>query len=161
MLTLIYVVLGFVSLLLCAVVLIQDSKAGGLSGAFGGGGGDSLLGAHGQKDLAKVTSVLAFAFFVLAILGGSCAMREEERSVVGESPTTSEIAPGSPGSPEGGAPDNETGTGGATGGGGAPGTGTAGAGNPGGTAQPASPSGTTPAPPPETPAQPPAGGGGG
>lgn len=63
-----YVVLALVCVLLVMFVLLQDSKAGGLSG-FGAVGGDALLGARGQKDLARITVYLAVAFFVLCMFG--------------------------------------------------------------------------------------------
>ena len=81
--------LGIVSLLLIGVVLIQDSKAGGLSSAFGGGGGDALLGASGQKEITKFTVILAVLFFALSLFGGILA--KSGSSVIQEDELETEI----------------------------------------------------------------------
>lgn len=53
------------SILLIGVVLIQKSKGGGLSGAaFGGGMGESLLGARAGNVLTKITVVLTVVFLL-------------------------------------------------------------------------------------------------
>ena len=55
-------------LMILSIVFLQDSKEGGLGGAFGSaGGGDSVLGASGQKGIVKVTAVMSIIFFVLVI----------------------------------------------------------------------------------------------
>lgn len=64
-------VLILVSIILILVVLLQESKSAGLSGAIGGGA-DSFLGktkghSIGAK-LAKLTKVCAVIFFVLAVV---------------------------------------------------------------------------------------------
>ncbi len=56
-----------VCLLLCGIVLMQSGKGGGLSGAFGGGGGmqSQMFGAKAMNTaMTKLTSYLAIAFFV-------------------------------------------------------------------------------------------------
>ena len=62
-------VIAFLALLMIlSIVFLQDSKEGGLGGAFGSaGGGDSVLGASGQKGIVKVTAVMSIIFFVLVI----------------------------------------------------------------------------------------------
>ena len=60
-----------ICLVLCAVVLLQSGKGGGLAGAFGGGGGapQQLLGSRGMTTLLhKVTIYCAVAFFVTSFL---------------------------------------------------------------------------------------------
>ena len=55
-------------LMILSIVFLQDSKEGGLGGAFGSaGGGDSVLGASGQKGIVKVTAWLSIIFFVMVI----------------------------------------------------------------------------------------------
>ncbi len=55
-------------LMILSIVFLQDSKEGGLGGAFGSaGGGDSVLGASGQKGIVKVTAIMSIIFFVLVI----------------------------------------------------------------------------------------------
>ena len=57
---------------LIGLILLQDSKDTGLTSAFGGGGNTSLMGARMQKDLAKMTgvlaAVLAISLFTMGII---------------------------------------------------------------------------------------------
>jgi preprotein translocase subunit SecG len=58
-----------VCFVLILVVLLQSSKGGGLAGAFGGAGGQTMFG--GQETatfLSKATTYLAIAFMVLSLL---------------------------------------------------------------------------------------------
>ena len=58
-----------VCILLILIVLLQAGKGGGLAGAFGGAGGQTLLGARGAADfLGKLTIYLAIAFMFLALV---------------------------------------------------------------------------------------------
>ncbi len=64
----IYIVVCFGLIL---AVLLQSSKGGGLAGAFGGGGGDmgAVFGGRGAANfLSKLTTILATAFMVLALI---------------------------------------------------------------------------------------------
>ena len=65
-------VIAFLALLMIiTIIFLQDSKEGGLGGAFGSaGGGDALLGAGGQKGIVKVTAILGIVFAVLIIAWG-------------------------------------------------------------------------------------------
>jgi preprotein translocase subunit SecG len=76
-----------VSLILIIIILIQDSKGAGLTSAFGAGpGGESLLGARMQKDVARYTSYLAavFAMIVIAMgLLGNCRAKLGSAGAVG------------------------------------------------------------------------------
>jgi protein translocase SecG subunit len=71
------IVLFLLGLLLIVVILIQDSKDGGLGGALGGGGlgGEALFGARGQKDIVRFTAFLgglfALILLILGVTGGS------------------------------------------------------------------------------------------
>lgn len=85
-----------ICLVLCAVVLLQSGKGGGLAGAFGGGGGapQQLLGSRGMTTLLhKVTIYCAVAFFVTSFLlfmtdnGG----RERTGSVLGKAAREGEL----------------------------------------------------------------------
>jgi preprotein translocase subunit SecG len=57
------------SLMLCVVVLLQQSKGGGLAGAFGGAGaGEAMFGARGVTTmLHKATIYLAIAFMITSL----------------------------------------------------------------------------------------------
>ena len=58
-----------VSLLLIAVVLMQASQGGGLSGTFGGNAASSVLGGQNAGNvLSRITTWLATLFLVLAEL---------------------------------------------------------------------------------------------
>jgi protein translocase SecG subunit len=65
------VVVFVLCLLLTLIILIQDSKDTGLTSAFGGvGGGNALLGARMQKDLAKLTAIFGGVLAVCLIIMG-------------------------------------------------------------------------------------------
>ena len=58
-----------VSLLLIAVVLMQASQGGGLSGTFGGNAASSVLGGQNAGNvLSRITTWLATLFLVLAVV---------------------------------------------------------------------------------------------
>ncbi len=82
---LIWNVLGFfllvVSVMLIAIILVQDSKGAGLTSAFGAGpGGESLLGARMQKDVARYTAWIAGIFSVIVLAMGLLGNYEREHS---------------------------------------------------------------------------------
>ena len=58
-----------VSLLLIAVVLMQASQGGGLSGTFGGNAASSVLGGQNAGNvLSRITTWLATVFLILALI---------------------------------------------------------------------------------------------
>ena len=58
-----------VSLFLIAVVLMQASQGGGLSGTFGGNAASSVLGGQNAGNvLSKITTWLATVFLILALV---------------------------------------------------------------------------------------------
>lgn len=64
-------VLVLLSVALVVLVLLQNSKSRGLSGAIGGSSGDSYFGKNqGQtkeKKLSKLTTIFAVIYIVVAI----------------------------------------------------------------------------------------------
>ena len=54
--------------LLCSVILMQESKSSGLGASFGGDSSESLFGTSTADVLKKVTAWLAFVFLVACIL---------------------------------------------------------------------------------------------
>lgn len=54
--------------LLCFVILIQESKSTGLGASFGGESGDSLFGTSTAEVLKKFTAWLAFFFLLSCVL---------------------------------------------------------------------------------------------
>ncbi|MFN0057665.1 MAG: preprotein translocase subunit SecG [Planctomycetota bacterium] len=77
-------VLAAVSFILIGIVLLQDSKAGGLTSALSGMGGETVFGASGQKGVTKFTSILAVVFFVLCIAVGIATKWELNSSITSE-----------------------------------------------------------------------------
>tara|TARA_Y100001970_G_scaffold195438_1_gene237550 strand:+ start:167 stop:508 length:342 start_codon:yes stop_codon:yes gene_type:complete len=58
-----------VSLLLIAVILMQASQGGGLSGTFGGNAASSVLGGQNAGNvLSRITTWLATSFLALAVV---------------------------------------------------------------------------------------------
>jgi preprotein translocase subunit SecG len=53
---------------LCFVILIQESKSTGLGASFGGDSGDSLFGTSTADVLKKFTGWLAFAFLTSCVI---------------------------------------------------------------------------------------------
>lgn len=58
----------FASIMLCFVILIQESKSLGLGASFGGDSGDSLFGTSTAEVLKKFTAYLAGAFLISCLL---------------------------------------------------------------------------------------------
>lgn len=56
------------ALLLCLVILMQESKTTGLGASFGGDAGDSVFGTSTADVLKTFTAYLAVAFLTLCIL---------------------------------------------------------------------------------------------
>ncbi len=55
-------------LLLCFVILMQESKSSGLGASFGGDSGDSLFGTETADVLKKFTGWLATIFLISCVL---------------------------------------------------------------------------------------------
>ena len=90
--TLLSIVVFILSILLVSVILIQDSKDGGLGGAFGGaGGGGALMGARMQKDLARVTAIFAAILAMSLVAMGLISNLENRRSLAGEGATDAAV----------------------------------------------------------------------
>ena len=93
-----------ICLLQIVAVLLQSSKGGGLAGAFGGGGMGAMFGSRGASTfLSKLTTGLATAFMILALILGMLSSRrggesqglvEQERQARGSSPAA--ILPSAP-----------------------------------------------------------------
>jgi len=56
------------SVLLCFVILIQESKSSGLGASFGGDSGDSVFGTSTADVLKKFTGWLGIIFVVTCIM---------------------------------------------------------------------------------------------
>ena len=67
-LTLLQLLLFFVSAWMIFLILIQRGKGGGLTAAFGGGGGDSAFGAKAGDAFTKITIVTALVWITLCMV---------------------------------------------------------------------------------------------
>ncbi len=67
-LSLLTLLLFFVSSWLIFLILIQRGKGGGLAAAFGGGGGDSAFGAKAGDAFTKITVVSALVWITLCMV---------------------------------------------------------------------------------------------
>ena len=98
MIVILYVAVTVVSLMIIGLVLIQQSKGGGLGASFGGGG-DSVLGAQATGHLTKLTVILVTVFFSLVLLLAVLSGRDEtaasliaDEAVVVEEPVAVEVS---------------------------------------------------------------------
>ena len=55
-------------ILLCGVILMQESKSSGLGASFGGEASESLFGTSTADVLKRFTAWLALAFFIACVL---------------------------------------------------------------------------------------------
>jgi len=77
-----------ITVILCFVILIQESKSSGLGASFGGDTGDSLFGASTPEVLKKVTAWLAVIFLggcvVLSLWTGAMGRAKSKNGVTTE-----------------------------------------------------------------------------
>jgi protein translocase SecG subunit len=80
--TFLMIALGFVTVLLGFVILIQEPKQAGLSGAFGGGmgGSDQMMGTKATSGIGRFTAILSVTFFSLCILVGVISSSDRDSS---------------------------------------------------------------------------------
>jgi len=103
MYVLILIIHILVAFALMAVVLMQSGKGRGLSGAFGGGGGNqTLFGGRGAVDfLGKATWILGGVFMVtsltLAIMAGASRSTDAGGGLIPKDTSTAPMIPGAPG----------------------------------------------------------------
>ena len=69
-----------VCLILIGIVLLQKGRGGGLSGAFGGGGGNTAFGAKTGDVLTWATSIIFGIFVLLAVALNLLANYRENQS---------------------------------------------------------------------------------
>lgn len=83
-----------VCLLIIAIVLLQPHQGEGLAGVFGGGGGETFLGAKSITTAVWITSVLAGIYMLLALTVNKIAPTGAEEGVMVSEP--GKIAPPPP-----------------------------------------------------------------
>ena len=86
-----------VSIFLILLVLIQKGRGGGLSGAFGGGGGNTAFGSKTGDVLTWATSIVFGVFLVLGIVLNVVANNYNAARAGG--PVAPAVAPATPGTP--------------------------------------------------------------
>lgn len=66
------IILLVASILITFIVMVQDSKDGGLASAIGGGSNDSFYGQNASRTkearLARVTKAMAIIFFIVTLV---------------------------------------------------------------------------------------------
>lgn len=67
--TLFGLLLFLIALFLILLILIQRGRGGGLTGAFGGMGGQSAFGSKAGDTFTRITIVVASIWMVLCVLG--------------------------------------------------------------------------------------------
>ncbi len=90
------------ALLIILMVLFRPSEGGGLSGAFGGMGGDTAFGVKATQVIDKIIASVAIGFVLLAILIAwlTNSARSGSSDDDGGSPS-SLVAPAEPGQTDG------------------------------------------------------------
>jgi preprotein translocase subunit SecG len=87
----------FVSFMMILLVLIQKGRGGGLSGAFGGAGGNTAFGAKTGDVLTWATSIVFALFVALAVVlnlvcdrvgGGTQPTQQTQHVPASPSPST-------------------------------------------------------------------------
>ena len=91
MTTLFYILLFLIALFIIFLVLIQKGKGGGLAGAFGGLGGQSVFGSKAGDLFTKITIGSALCWILLCIIAIP-ALSSRQESALGEGEDTAATA---------------------------------------------------------------------
>ena len=84
MATFLMTLLMLAGVFLMFIVLLQRGRGGGLAGAFGGAGGQSVLGVKAGDVFTKITVGIALAWVILAGVSGLAARNDDSRYEAGE-----------------------------------------------------------------------------
>ena len=84
--------LALTGLFLILLILVQRGRGGGLSGAFGGAGGQSAFGTKAGDTFTRITIGAASFWIVLCILGAKFA-GVEQRGLMSADPGAAAVAP--------------------------------------------------------------------
>jgi preprotein translocase subunit SecG len=110
--TFITIVHVVVSVFLILVILLQAGKGGGMGGAFGGAGSQTVFGGRGATTfLGKLTSGAAIIFMITSVALSHVASRSgsvvRREATPAEGPAGTTVpAPAAPGAPAPGAPSH-------------------------------------------------------
>ena len=95
--TLLIILEAACSLALIGLILLQKSKGGGLGLAFGGGGNDSLLGAHAGNVLTRATVIIGIVFLANTLILGIMFSGSADQSLMDKvAVPTAPVAPAAP-----------------------------------------------------------------
>ncbi|MGE3854953.1 MAG: preprotein translocase subunit SecG [Planctomycetota bacterium] len=93
---LLYIIFTISAILLILMVLFRPTEGSGLSGAFGGMGGDTAFGVKATQVIDKAVMIVAGTFIVLAVI--LAVLKKQYSKTGGEDDSTSRIvAPYEPG----------------------------------------------------------------
>jgi preprotein translocase subunit SecG len=97
------------SIILIMIILIQKGRGGGLSGAFGGGGGNTAFGTKTGDILTWATSIIFGLFMLFAVILNMVANKVGRPQPImtqttSSAPQPAPASPATPGAP--GAPAN-------------------------------------------------------
>lgn len=110
MMTFVAIIHLIVAFVLIGLVLVQDSKGGGLGIGGGGGGSNSLLGAAGAQTLASKMTRWTAVLFAVTCISLTMMTAQNSRSVLDSGPLpASQTTPAAPGA-AGGTPATPEGT---------------------------------------------------
>lgn len=84
-----------ITVALCGLVLVQDSKGGGALG-IGGSGSNSLLGATGAQTLAATMTKWVAILFAASCVALTYFLAHQTKSVVDQVPAASIVNPATP-----------------------------------------------------------------
>ena len=95
-----------VAVFMILLVLIQKGRGGGLSGAFGGGGGNTAFGSKTGDVLTWATSIV-FGVFLLLAIGLNLVAEKYNNAMRPPAPTITLPAGTAPGGPAGQLPASQ------------------------------------------------------
>lgn len=93
--TLFYILLFLIALFIIFLVLIQKGKGGGLAGAFGGTGGQSVFGSKAGDLFTKITIIAALSWILICIVAIR-VLSDKPLNTLGDgsAPATAPVMPG-------------------------------------------------------------------
>lgn len=83
--TIFLIIFAIASVLIIALVMLQDEQGEGFGGLFGGGGGATPFGATTGNVLTKATTILGILFMVSSLAVALAYKSGESDNVIGES----------------------------------------------------------------------------
>jgi preprotein translocase subunit SecG len=79
-------VLLLTSVFLILLILVQRGRGGGLSGAFGGMGGQSAFGTKAGDTFTRIT-IVASAFWIILCISGAMILGRDQQGLMSNTPS--------------------------------------------------------------------------